>query len=161
MGRFQPFHLGHLRVIEKIKEDGFKEVVIVIGSAQYAYTKENPFTAKERMRMIDAVMKGTGMKYYLIPVNDMDSDLEWISAVEALAPKFDVVYANGLVKKLFEEAGYEVVEIFIEDEKKRISGTKIRKMIVDGDERWRELVPEEVYKKMLKFNGVERIKAYS
>ena len=42
IGRFQPFHNGHLNVIKTLLEN-HKEVVVVIGSAQEENTAENPF----------------------------------------------------------------------------------------------------------------------
>ncbi len=45
IGRFQPYHLGHQAVLEKIAEE-VDEIVIVIGSAQESHTAENPFTRR-------------------------------------------------------------------------------------------------------------------
>ena len=52
LGRFQPFHLGHLDVIKQALKM-VDELVIVIGSAQYSHTFENPFTDSEREEMIE------------------------------------------------------------------------------------------------------------
>ncbi|RLF01945.1 MAG: nicotinamide-nucleotide adenylyltransferase, partial [Thermoprotei archaeon] len=51
VGRFQPFHLGHLKALRWIleRED---EVIICIGSAQYSHSLRNPFTVGERVEMI-------------------------------------------------------------------------------------------------------------
>jgi len=51
VGRFQPFHLGHLSAVKSVLKD-VEELVIVIGSAQYSHTTANPFTAGERLIMI-------------------------------------------------------------------------------------------------------------
>ena len=48
MGRFQPFHLGHLELVKQIL-DQCDEVIIAITSAQFNYL-ERPFTAGERIR---------------------------------------------------------------------------------------------------------------
>ncbi|NTV27538.1 MAG: adenylyltransferase/cytidyltransferase family protein, partial [Methanothrix sp.] len=56
IGRFQPYHLGHQAVLDRIAEE-MEEIVIVIGSAQESHTSENPFTAGERMDMIYAALK--------------------------------------------------------------------------------------------------------
>ena len=55
IGRFQPYHLGHQAVLEKIAKE-VEEIVIVIGSAQESHTPENPFTGGERMEMIYAAL---------------------------------------------------------------------------------------------------------
>ncbi|MBP7820288.1 MAG: adenylyltransferase/cytidyltransferase family protein, partial [Candidatus Methanofastidiosum sp.] len=47
IGRFQPFHLGHLHVVKLILNSS-KEIIIAIGSSQVSHTIQNPFTAGER-----------------------------------------------------------------------------------------------------------------
>ena len=51
IGRFQPFHLGHLELIRQIMNEN-DEIIILIGSSQANYTLKNPFTAGERVWMI-------------------------------------------------------------------------------------------------------------
>jgi nicotinamide-nucleotide adenylyltransferase len=51
VGRFQPFHLGHLDAIKYTLKE-VDELVIVIGSAQYSHNANNPFTAGERLVMV-------------------------------------------------------------------------------------------------------------
>ena len=121
VGRFQPFHLGHLKVVKDMKRDGVEEIVIVIGSAQYSHTKEDPFTAEERAEMIHIALRSIDCKYHLVPVNDEKSDSMWVSRIESLAPRFDTVYANGLVKTLFSEAGYKIVDPKAGDDETQIS----------------------------------------
>jgi len=51
MGRFQPFHLGHLDLVRQILKE-CDEVVIAITSSQFNYLETDPFTAGERIEMI-------------------------------------------------------------------------------------------------------------
>jgi nicotinamide-nucleotide adenylyltransferase len=51
IGRFQPYHLGHQAVLQKIVEE-VDEIVVGLGSAQASHTLDNPFTAGERISMI-------------------------------------------------------------------------------------------------------------
>ena len=51
IGRFQPFHKGHLAVIKKILGEA-DELIIVVGSSQHRDVVENPFSAEERVEMI-------------------------------------------------------------------------------------------------------------
>lgn len=51
VGRFQPFHLGHLMAIKDVLEE-VDELVIVIGSAQCSHDVDDPFTAGERLVMV-------------------------------------------------------------------------------------------------------------
>ena len=67
LGRFQPFHLGHLELIKSIIDQQI-EPVICIGSAQHSYTEENPFTVEERMKMIEEVMKDFNCKYSIFGI---------------------------------------------------------------------------------------------
>ena len=53
VGRFQPFHLGHLRLIQTLeKRENLGKLIIGIGSAQFKNTPENPFSFDERKEMI-------------------------------------------------------------------------------------------------------------
>ena len=56
VGRFQPFHNGHLAVLKKALEVA-ETVVVVLGSARHARNIRNPFTAREREEMIAEVVE--------------------------------------------------------------------------------------------------------
>ena len=173
ISRFQPFHLGHYRTIKRMKRDGYEEIIIGIGSAERSYRPRDPFDCRERMEMIHSVLKSEGFKhYFLIPIRDIDDYDLWVSHVVRLVPKFEVVYAgNPLVIELFEKAGYKVIKeertvLTIRDKGSireiNVCGSAIRKMIAEGDETWKRLVPKEVYEKITEFRGMERIrKLYS
>lgn len=51
IGRFQPFHDGHLDTLRLANQLG-KEIIIVIGSANSASTPKNPWSASVRQNMI-------------------------------------------------------------------------------------------------------------
>lgn len=56
IGRFQPFHFGHLHIIEAALKRA-QYLMIIVGSADVARRPDhNPFTAAERIQMIKAVM---------------------------------------------------------------------------------------------------------
>ena len=55
IGRFQPFHEGHLSVVKRaLRDNDF--LLIGIGSAEEDYLPDNPFTAGERWEMIRAAL---------------------------------------------------------------------------------------------------------
>ena len=56
MGRFQPFHLGHLVLVKQILSE-CDEVIIAITSSQFNYLEKDPFTAGERIEMIHQSLK--------------------------------------------------------------------------------------------------------
>jgi len=159
VGRFQPFHLGHLEAVKKILEEN-DEVVIVVGSSQYSHTLQNPFTTGERITMIRLALNEAGIdhgKYWIIPVPDMHIHMIWVSEVIGYTPNFDVVYTNEpLTKRLFEEAGFRVKPIPFY-KRKIYSATEIRKRMLENN-KWEELVPRTVAEFIKKIDGVKRIR---
>jgi nicotinamide-nucleotide adenylyltransferase len=159
IGRFQPIHIGHVEAIKHILSEN-DELIIVVGSAQYSHTFDNPFTAGERIEMVRMALEEAGIdlrKVLIIPVPDVGSHSMWVAHVKSLTPSFQTVYTNNpLVTQLFMEAGYEVkpIEMFRRNE---LIATRIRKMMVE-DEDWRALVPKSVAQFIDKIDGVKRIK---
>lgn len=159
VGRFQPFHMGHLNAIKDILKE-VEELVIVIGSAQYSHNINNPFTAGERMVMIRRALEEVGIdhsKVWVVPVPDVHLHMMWVSAVEGYTPKFEIVYSNEpLTRRLFLEAGYKVKDVRFY-ERKFYSSTEIRKRMVNG-ECWEELVPKSVAEFIKEIDGVNRLR---
>jgi nicotinamide-nucleotide adenylyltransferase len=110
VGRFQPFHRGHLELIREIHRHRGEELLVVIGSAEQSYTWENPFTAGERYEMIDRALREARIdRVAIVPVPDISRHGMWVRYLETLLPKFDRVYShNPLTRLLFERAGYPV-----------------------------------------------------
>ncbi|AKG92477.1 nicotinamide-nucleotide adenylyltransferase [Geoglobus ahangari] len=161
IGRFQPYHLGHHEVLREIFSE-VEEVVIGIGSAQESHTIENPFTAGERVMMVDRavgeLMAEVGeRKVYIIPLEDVYRNSLWVSHVVSMTPYFNVVYSNNpLVIRLFREAGFEVRKTKLFN---RVSyqGTEIRRRMICG-ERWEDLVPRPVVEVIEGIDGVKRLR---
>ncbi|MGC8850045.1 MAG: nicotinamide-nucleotide adenylyltransferase [Candidatus Bathyarchaeia archaeon] len=159
IGRFQPFHLGHLEAAKYILSR-MDEVIIAIGSAQYSHTLDNPFTAGERVEMIRGTLDVEGVdprRYYLVPVEDVNVHSVWVAHVASRVPRFHTVYSNEpLTRRLFEEAGYRVEPIPFY-ERNRYSATEIRRRILEG-EAWEELVPSSVAEFIKSIDGDHRIR---
>ncbi len=159
VGRFQPFHNGHLDAIKFVltKVD---ELVIVIGSAQYSHNQTDPFTAGERLIMVRQALQKAGVDYsklWIVPVPDVHLHMLWVSAVEGYTPKFSILYSNEpLTRRLFMEAGYDVNSIPLFD-RNIYNSTYVRKKIV-ADDSWTSLVPEIVAKFILEIDGVNRLR---
>lgn len=144
IGRFQPFHLGHLHVVKEALED-CDTLKIVIGSAGEERTENNPWTADEREEMIRKVLEEERLldRVDVLQVPDIPDDKEYAQHVQRITGPFDRVYVieNELNKRLFSEAGHEVVT----DEKhKSIDATEVRRRMRE-DEDWRELMPAQLH----------------
>ncbi len=159
VGRFQPFHYGHLYAIEKILEE-CDDLVLVVGSAQMSHEPDNPFTAGERIEMIRGALDAADVpadRYMIIPIPDAPAHRVWVSAVESQTPRFDLVYSNQpLTKRLLIEAGCEVRRIPMYHRGK-YEATEIRRRILEKED-WSDLVPPEVYKVVEEIDGENRIR---
>jgi len=157
IGRFQPFHKGHLEVIRTISEE-CDTITIGIGSAQYSHTLENPFTAGERHLMISRALKEVDLEdYFLVPIVDINRYAVWVAHVVSLVPPFKAIYSNNpLTRRLFEEAGYEVRDSPLFN-REVYSGTEIRRRMIAGED-WMSAVPKAVAKVIDEIDGVNRLK---
>ncbi len=162
IGRFQPFHQGHLAVVRELRSKRPEEAIILgIGSAQESYTWKNPFTAGERFEMIERALHEAGAIGWLaVPIVDIERHSIWVSHVETFLPSFDRIYTNNpLTRLLFERAGYPV-EAPTWIERARYEGEKIRCAIVD-DAEWPTLVPPAVHAYLNEIRAVDRLKLLS
>lgn len=156
IGRFQPFHKGHLKIIQKISKE-FDEIVIGIGSSQYNHTLENPFTSEERKKMIKDTLENESIKNFkIIFIPDINNPPKWVEHVKSIIPDFDVVITNSaFTKRLFTEKGF-AVRGTPSYKRELYTGKKIRDKIIKN-ERWDNLVPDEVFNFIKKIKGDKRL----
>ncbi|MFI5421172.1 MAG: adenylyltransferase/cytidyltransferase family protein, partial [Nitrososphaerales archaeon] len=79
IGRFQPFHLGHLATVE-FALSRVKHLYIVVGSSQKSFEARNPFTAGERILMIRNTLNSDKIdpsRYLIIPIPDATGHAVW------------------------------------------------------------------------------------
>ncbi|SIR96377.1 nicotinamide-nucleotide adenylyltransferase [Natronorubrum thiooxidans] len=159
IGRFQPFHNGHLSMVEQIAED-VDELVLGIGSADDSHTVRNPFTAGERIMMITKALVDYDLVTYAVPIEDLERNSVWVSHVQSMSPDFEVAYSNNpLVIQLFREANIEIRQSPMFN-REVLEGTEVReRMINDGN--WESLVPEAVADVVDEIDGIERIQMIS
>lgn len=157
IGRFQPFHLGHLDAINQALSQ-VDNLWIGIGSSDKSHEMRNPFTADERKEMIISSLDNSFLKkiqIFFIP--DMKDHEKWTFQIDSIVPKYDVIFSNDdFTKSLFSKRG---IEIFSPSLKQRddLSGTNIRtKMKTEQD--WKSFVPEGTKVVIEKTNGIFRIK---
>lgn len=158
IGRFQPFHNGHLLLIRQILRE-CNEVLIVVGSAQQNYTFANPFTAGERILMIRKSLIEGGVdisKIIIIPLVDIDDNAMWFPMLVSMLPPFDIIYSGNLLVVSLASSYLEVRSPkFVR--KKHYNGTYIRHRILSG-QKWSNLVSKSVFDIICNIDGISRIK---
>jgi nicotinamide-nucleotide adenylyltransferase len=133
-------------------------ILLGIGSAQLSHTRENPFTAGERMEMALRAVEEAGLDRVIpVPLLDIDRHGLWVRYLENLLPPFQRVYTNNpLTRLLFEEAQYEVVSPSWQ-ERELLEGTAIRHEMVTGTA-WEARVPRAVRAYLLQIHAPERLR---
>jgi len=160
IGRFQPFHLGHIAAI-KFALTNVDELIIVIGSSQASYDQQNPFTSGERLSMIKDSLNADTLidckKTLIVPVPDTNVHSTWTHTVDMLVPKYDVVFTNNaFTGYLFIQRNIPVTEPKLLN-RNDLSGTEIRRRMLKNI-KWTNLVTEQTQLVIQKINGVERVK---
>ena len=164
LGRFQPFHNGHMSLTKQILSE-CDELVIIIGSAQFNFINKDPFTAGERVLMIYEALKEGEIdlsRSYVIPVTNDENNARWLAYLRSMAPPFDVIYSgNDFVKYLaLSQDSHITVKAPNFAKKEEYNGTNIRHLMRD-DKPWKHLVPNAVAKIIQQVGGIERIKVVS
>lgn len=156
LGRFQPFHLGHLDVVKRLAGQ-HDEVIVAIGSAQVSHTEKNPFTAGERVEMAHAALREARVENALVmPLPDVGRNSVWVSHVKSFAPTFSTLYTNNpLMTRLFREAGVKVAPAPFHA-REQYEGSRIRRLMREGGD-WRALVPPAAARVIDACDGVQRI----
>ena len=93
IGRFQPLHNAHLKIIERASAL-CDQLVIVTGSAKQARTYKNPFTSQERKEMILGATSGqvNGMDIYVD--NNIDTiynNQAWAIRIQGIVSKYAIL----------------------------------------------------------------------
>ena len=160
LGRFQPFHKGHLALTKQILSE-CDELVIIIGSAQFNFIDKDPFSAGERVLMIHEALKEGGIdlsRCYIIPVANDENNARWLAYLRSMVPPFDVLYSgNDFVKYLARSQDSRIaIEEPMFEEINQYNGTNIRHLMQNG-EPWEHLVPVSVAKVIQQVGGTVRI----
>jgi len=157
IGRFQPFHLGHLDAV-LFGLARVENLFICIGSSNKSNERKNPFSAEERREMITLSIEPSitdRIKIFDIP--DVGDHEKWTFEIDKIVPKYDVVFSNDeFTKTLFEKRKIDVIPVVLKDREK-FSGTNIRGLIADN-KNWQDLVPRGTRNVLDKINAKERLK---
>jgi len=157
IGRFQPFHLGHLEAL-RFALSKVDKLWVGLGSSNKPAQKNDPFSAEERKEMIlssiDDSMKDK-ISIYFIP--DLDNHVKWIEKIDTIIPKFDIVFSNDeLTTHLYSTRSVQVIPIpFLKRDV--LSGTNIRDLIISG-QKWDDLVPKGTKNFLINISAKEHLK---
>ncbi|OQY65510.1 hypothetical protein B6D29_03705 [Microgenomates bacterium UTCPR1] len=142
IGRFQPFHLGHLYLLKKTLKISDK-VKIAVGSATI-YDENNPLDYKTREQIIKAVFykeKSEDRLLNVVPLDDFPDDKEWLSETIRLAGDFDVVVSNNeWTVEIMKKAGF-LVKQFPYFKRSLYEGWRVRELIIKNGS-WQKRVPD-------------------
>lgn len=143
IGRFQPFHKGHLSVVKEAMKQ-CDTLVIAVGSAQESRTQKNPFTFCERKAMIEKSCQIgsiilSGKKVVIVPVRDREEysdDSNWgqyvLDCVEkecGLRPTINFEGGEECRSTWFD--GIDIERVVIDRTNLPISATMVRQALID------------------------------
>lgn len=156
IGRFQPFHLGHMHAIQHALLQADR-VWIGIGSSNRPIEGRNPFSAGERREMIESSLDAqTLAKAGIYEIPDLDDHEKWAQSVRAIVPRFDLVFTNDvLTGHIYSRQGIAVFPIPFKN-RDLLSGTRIRQKIAGG-EAWEDCVPDGTKNVLLRSGAAGRL----
>ena len=157
IGRFQPFHLGHLNALD-FALSKVEKLWVGLGSSNKPPQKNNPFSAEERKRMIlDSVDDFIRKRIEIYYIPDLEDHVKWIKLIDTIVPKFDIIFTNDeLTKHLYSKRKIKVLSIPF-TKRELLSGTNIRDKIIN-DQKWEDLVPEGTKNFLNQISVKERLK---
>ena len=159
MGRFQPFHLGHMALIQQAMAE-CDDIIIAVTSTQYNYLGKDPFTAGERVEMIRNSMRESGAspdRYMILGLENQHNVATWPAYLKATLPPFQRAYSgNPYVAMLLHDYGIEVVRPKMLD-RDAFNATALRRMMAYGGD-WRGRVPPAVARFVESIDGEGRMR---
>ena len=141
IGRFQPFHLGHLAALQFAIQKVDK-LWLGLGSSNKPIEKNNPFSIEERKKMIlSSIDDSIQNKISIFPIPDLDNHVKWIQNIDTIVPDYEIIFSNDpMTEHLYSKRNVQVISIpFLKRD--QLSGTRLRDLI-KSDQKWDDLVPE-------------------
>ena len=172
VGRFQPFHSGHLRIIDEyLKIFSIEDLLILIGSSN-TINEKNPFTYSQRKyfitKTLDESFKNNqrikvNSEYNIAPLPDVNDDECWIGQIQDIASMFlgyksnytNTAFIGGLADDFY-DCQRSFLKMVLSDrsrELKEVSGTNIRKFLKSFSKKINEF-PEESEKFTTKYHDL-------
>ena len=141
IGRFQPFHLGHLAAL-RFALPKVDKLWLGLGSSNKPIEKNNPFSIEERKKMIlSSIDDSIQNKISIFPIPDLDNHVKWIQNIDTIVPDYEIIFSNDpMTEHLYSKRNVQVIAIpFLKRD--QLSGTRLRDLI-KSDQKWNDLVPE-------------------
>lgn len=149
IGRFQPIHTAHLKIIANALEEEADKLILVVGSYRAPQTLKNPWSFGERRDQIrEALPREHWDKTLIVPVRDyLYSDLTWLTGIQNVVSQ--VVEAGASVKIIghFKDASSYYLKLFPQWELKSepnyfgANSTDIRSALFEGSELPNDIIP--------------------
>ncbi len=142
IGRFQPFHKGHLWLIRHALES-IDSLIIGIGSANQKNQGNNFLSYDERKEVLQTVITNEKLQtkvLKIVPLDDFYDDERWFQNTVKQSGKIDIIFGNNeWVNGIFEKRGYAILR---PGHFKRYlyEGERIRKLIKEG-KKWQDRIP--------------------
>ena len=124
IGRYQPYHFGHVELVEQKLNEGIPCLIMVRDIEPDA---TNPFTTQQTVDMIEKYHKAKNHDVLVMVIPDIES----------------VNYGRGV--------GYEINQYTPQANIAFISATKIRESIKNNDDSWRQMVDESIQEDVIKY----------
>src|SRR3989339_461074 len=142
IGRFQPFHFGHLYLLKNALKIA-DQIVVGVGSASI-FDENNPLSYEERKRMLEKIIEFESLKdrvIKIVPLEDFFDDEKWLKNVEEQVGKFNIAVSNNdWTNKIMEQSGY-TVKRFPYYKRELYEGWRIRRLVRQG-KNWQERIPD-------------------
>ena len=141
VGRFQPFHMGHIFSIREALKLCDK-LWLCIGSTNVKPSFKNPFSVQERREMMESSIDPELLKRIRIyEVPDVDDHKKWLKHLDSIVPAYGLVITKDpILEHLYSYREEKIVDVPFVDRDK-LCGIKIRDLILSG-KNWKEYVPE-------------------
>lgn len=149
--RAQPFHFGHARLIDKALAD-HDDVFVMLGSMQERGTSRNPFTFSERKEMIKSYYLAHEKWEQLIVMGliDIYDPVRW---ADYTLTEISNHFPDTVIEHLYCGSEYDfswfrqtkvkpVIVDRVDQKHPFITASMLREMLVYGDARWKQYIPE-------------------
>lgn len=150
VGRFQPFHKGHLYALE-YSAQRCKHLIVGVGSSNISGTEKNPLDADSRIKILKTAINETDSvkagKISIVELPDFNDDDKWFGYIIKRIPSLDVVFSRSAeVLRIFRSRGIVTISPPWH-QRQRLSASRIRKLIRE-DREWQDRVPTAVVKEI-------------